>query len=104
MKKPKSLFRRLNGGRHRGRRREPFYDSGRWKKFRKEVLSEQPICADPFGIHKEHGEVVASTQVDHIIARRDRLDLELVLDNAQGVCHSCHSKKTREEMQSRGLS
>lgn len=94
MKKPKSLYRRLHGGRHKGRKRDPFFDSARWKKFRKEALSDQPICADPFGIHKEYGEVVSSTQVDHVIPRRDRPDLELDLDNTQGLCISCHSRKT----------
>lgn len=64
----------------------------RWRKLRGMVLAAQPLCADPFGIHAAAGEVVAATDVDHIIPRqqggRD------VFDNLQGLCHSCHSKKT----------
>ena len=64
----------------------------RWRKLRGMVLAAQPLCADPFGIHAEAGEVVPSTDVDHIIPReqggRD------VFENLQGLCKSCHSRKT----------
>ena len=97
MKKPKTIYRRMHGGQHRGRKRDPFYGSVRWLKIRKEVIATQPICADPFSGHREFGEVVASTEVDHIIPRSINRSLELALWNLQGLCKSCHSKKTRSE-------
>lgn len=97
------MYRRMHGGRHRGRKRDAFYCSARWLKLRKEVIAAQPICADPFGTHKEYGEVIPTKEVDHVLPRRDRPDLELVIDNLMGLCKSCHARKTRKEMQSRGL-
>lgn len=96
-RKRPTLYRRMHGGRHRGRKRDAFYSSARWLKLRKEVIAAQPFCADPFGEHREFGEVVASIEVDHIIPRRDDKSLELALWNLQGLCHRCHSRKTRKE-------
>jgi len=64
----------------------------RWQRLRRMVLASQPLCADPFGIHKEAGEVVVATDVDHIVAKSQGGDDSM--DNLQGLCHECHSKKT----------
>lgn len=64
----------------------------RWRRLRTMVLARQPICADPFGIHAARGEVVASTDVDHIVPRR-RGGRD-TMENLQGLCHECHSRKT----------
>lgn len=98
MKKPKTLYRKIHGPPHRGRRRDPFYDSARWRKIRQEVLSDQPFCADPFKIHElAGGEVVPSHDVDHIVPRSVDPSRELDLTNLQGLCQRCHSLKTRKE-------
>lgn len=99
MKKRPTLYRRINGPRHRGRRRDPFYDSARWRKIRIEALMSQPICADPFGEHAKYGEVTPAVEVDHIVSRRVAPERELELENLQGLCHRCHSKKTAKEDQ-----
>ena len=67
----------------------------RWRRLRKMVLARQPLCADPFGVHREHGETVPATEVDHIVAKDQGGDDSM--DNLQGLCKSCHSEKTWRE-------
>lgn len=59
------------------------------------VLARQPVCADPFGIHAERGEVVVATEVDHIVPKR--LGGRDEIENLQALCKSCHSRKTMME-------
>lgn len=59
-----------------------------WRKIRKMVLSRDPLCADTFGI----GCTSVSRHADHIIPKRH--GGEDVLENLQGLCDSCHSRKT----------
>jgi 5-methylcytosine-specific restriction endonuclease McrA len=57
------------------------------------VLARDPLCVDPFGDHAAAGEVVASTDADHIVRIREggpRFDLA----NGQGLCGRCHKRKT----------
>jgi 5-methylcytosine-specific restriction enzyme A len=66
-----------------------------WGTLRKIVLAEEPLCRDIWGVHARDGEVVPTTDVDHIVPREqggtdDR-------SNLQGLCHSCHSIKTARE-------
>ncbi len=65
------------------------------------ALSREPLCRDPFGEHAEWSEVVSATEVDHIVPRRVRQELELSLENLQALCKRCHSRKTKAE--SRGI-
>ena len=78
----------------RGSAAQRGYDA-RWRKIGLQVLKEHPLCADPFGIHAERGEVVLATEVDHIIplsrgGTNDR-------SNLQPLCKSCHARKTALE-------
>jgi 5-methylcytosine-specific restriction protein A len=61
------------------------YKTARWQRLRVMVLRRDPIC-------QQCGRAV-STDVDHII------DLDLggqdTMGNLQGLCHACHSRKTR---------
>ncbi len=67
--------------------------SGSWDVIRAAILARDPTCRDPYGEHKAAGVTVLSTDVDHIIPKRDGgLDTD---DNLQGLCHHCHSRKTR---------
>ncbi len=64
----------------------------RWRRLRFMVLRADPLCADPWGVHKKTGEVVLATDVDHIVAKSaGGTD---AMDNLQPLCHACHSKKT----------
>jgi 5-methylcytosine-specific restriction protein A len=70
-------------------------NSARWQKLRAVVLNTTPLCADPFLVHR--GSPVPATQVDHIIPLDQRPDLAYNLDNLQGLCTFCHSRKTTME-------
>lgn len=67
---------------------------GLWRKRRLAWLTDNPLCADPFGAH--NGWPVPATDVDHKIPKsRGGADDE---SNFQSLCHECHSRKTRNEM------
>jgi 5-methylcytosine-specific restriction protein A len=64
----------------------------RWQHLRLSFLRANPLCADPFGLHANSGETVAAVHVDHIKPKKEGgLD---EWSNLQGLCHSCHSRKT----------
>ena len=70
-----------------------YYTKG-WKKHtRAAVLQRDPMCKDPFkiGCHNP------STDADHIIPHRGDVKLFFDLNNLQGLCKSCHSRKTKLE-------
>lgn len=63
-------------------------NSTRWLKLRAMVLARDPVC-------KVCGNE-PSTDADHKIPIRDG-GAKWSLDNLQGLCHRCHSAKTRIE-------
>jgi 5-methylcytosine-specific restriction enzyme A len=66
----------------------------RWRRLRLMVLARQPLCADPFGFHAADEHIEVATEVDHIVPKsRGGRD---VLVNLQGLCASCHSRKTAQ--------
>lgn len=75
--------RQVNRSTHRNR---PVYNSKRWQVLRRRVLFEQPLC--PCG--------GLAVDVDHIVALEDG-GAPYERANCQGLCRSCHSKKTRKE-------
>ena len=66
------------------------YKSARWQRVRAIVLARDPMC---------RGEECyeASEHVDHVIPLSERWDLAFELGNLQGLCHSCHNRKTKRE-------
>ena len=71
------------------RNRISIYKTKRWKQIRMIVIREQPICATP-------GCNSPSDHVDHIISIA-RGGAVYERENLQGLCASCHSKKTINE-------
>ena len=73
------------------------YNTKRWQRLRRLVLSKQPLCADIYGEHARTGQAVLATQVDHIARLVDRMDLAYAEHNLQGLCSTCHARKSQEE-------
>ena len=76
------------------KKRDPFYGTARWLRFRGWVLNRQPLCADPFGYHDQDGVAVPAKEVHHLIPYKQRPDLALSESNVQALCRSCHSRIT----------
>lgn len=71
-----------------------FYRTAEWRDMREAFLRRNPLCADC----GELGAVVAATQLDHIKPHRGDPHLMRSRSNLQGLCHSCHSRKTAREV------
>lgn len=65
-----------------------------WQRLRRMKLSEQPLCADPFGVHAAAGEVVLATDVHHEERVSDGNAVLTELRLLTSLCHSCHSRVT----------
>ena len=77
-----------------------FYRSQRWVRLRDWFIAqpENALCVEC----KKLGSLVPATYVDHIKARKDFPDLAWSTENLQGLCLSCHSRKTKLEQARRG--
>lgn len=65
---------------------------------RKQVLSEQPICAGVFG-----EECLQLTEdIDHIVSPEDG-GAFYDRANLQGLCKKCHGRKTNAEVRTRSF-
>ena len=60
----------------------------RWRKLRGMILARQPYC-------QTEGCNEWATEVDHIVSKRDGGTDRV--ENLQGLCKSCHSRKTATE-------
>ena len=63
----------------------------RWRRLRLAFLSQHPLCEEC----QRRGRIVAATDVDHIVPRRQGGSDEA--SNLQALCHECHSRKTATE-------
>ena len=73
--------------RRRGSAAKRGYDR-KWRKTRARIIARDPICRAPGCIHP-------STDVDHIVPKA--LGGSDDDDNLQGLCKTCHSRKTARE-------
>ena len=73
--------------------------TARWRRVRLLVLGSHPLCADPYGWHRDAGRVVLATEVDHIRGIHEAPELVFTLDNLQGLCTLCHGRKSADERQ-----
>jgi len=76
----------------RGSSTQRGYDR-RWRKARVRYLREHPLCVECL----KEGQVIAATEVDHIIATKGDSVLFWDENNWQALCHYHHSVKTAKE-------
>ncbi|PRY10297.1 HNH endonuclease [Pontibacter ummariensis] len=82
---------RKNQGREE---RSSLYDSARWRKLRVQHFMEYPLC-----VHcEEAGRASLAVILDHIIPHRIDKSIDFFdRRNHQGLCNSCHNKKSALE-------
>lgn len=69
-----------------------FYNTPRWREKRKRYLQQHPFCVECL----KGGTYVKATMVDHIIPIKQGGSM-FDDDNLQGLCWSCHSRKSIQE-------
>src|SRR5262245_34375067 len=71
-----------------------WYHLARWRHpvygLRTRALARDPICREC----RADGRVVASTEVDHVTPHHGDPRLFWNLENLQGLCTTCHNRKT----------
>ena len=69
------------------------YSTSRWQRLREYILTKEPLCVEC----KRKKRIRPATVVDHIKPHKG--DEELFYDegNLQGLCKSCHDRKTAKE-------
>jgi len=67
-------------------------DCVRWRKVRKMVVMGQPMCYDPYLLHKKTGTLKASEEVHHIKPLHTNPELAYTMSNLVGLCQSCHAR------------
>lgn len=72
-----------------------WYNSARWKATRLGYFRAHPLCVDPYKLHGLV--VVAAAELDHIEPHEEVYERFWDPTNWQGLCKSCHSKKTALE-------
>jgi 5-methylcytosine-specific restriction protein A len=64
-----------------------WYHTQDWKTLRFIVLGAQPVCVDC--------KTGPATEVDHVIPHRGNMALFWDRQNLQGLCRTCHGRKTQ---------
>ena len=85
-----------------GKKVDPFYRSKEWEQVRYQALLRDKYLCEKCGtkcLGKKFNR--PSPNVDHIIPRKERPDLELKLSNLRTLCRSCHSKITMADINGR---
>ena len=69
------------------------YSNHQWRKLRKQVLAEQPLCV----MCQKVGVITAADTVDHIVPHKGDVNLFWSRDNLQALCSSHHSSQKQSE-------
>lgn len=89
-------YNRTQYDRSRGTAASRGYDSA-WSRFAKVYRTQHPLCA----ACERQGRVAPTEQVDHIIPLTTWSGTKYDPVNLQGLCRSCHTRKTAAESNSR---
>ena len=65
--------------------------SARWQRLRAWMLRRNPLCQDPYQIHKKLGETMHAEEVHHIVPIAERLELAFEETNLLCLCVKCHA-------------
>lgn len=68
------------------------YNSRPWRKFRKQYLEANPLCVEC----EKQDRITEAKVLDHIKQVRAGGD-PFAVDNVQGLCSSCHNRKSGRE-------
>ena len=63
----------------------------RWKELSEHKRRINPLCEDPFEIHKREGVTTIADHAHHIKPVEERPDLAFTFDNLMSVCTRCHA-------------
>ena len=85
-------------GMDRSRQDSSNYHSARWRKLRKLILREKPLCAECL----KDNHTTAASVVDHIIPAKSYGDF-WDKNNLQPLCARHHNKKSAREQIGRGV-
>ena len=86
-----------------GKKVDPFYRSKEWEQVRYQALLRDKYLCEKCGtkcLGKKFNR--PSPNVDHIIPRKERPDLELSLGNLRTLCGPCHSRLTIMDTHGKG--
>ncbi len=88
-----------DSGMYRNNAWQRLYSSKKWQIIRKNQLKKQPWCEEC--LRANPPKYTPATDVDHIDPHRGDEE-KFFKGKKQSLCHSCHSKKTAEEVFGRG--
>lgn len=68
-----------------------------WRKVSRAFLQANPVCRGFDSICEQRGLHRPATEVDHVVPHRGNMRLFWDQTNWQGLCHTCHCRKTARE-------
>ncbi len=75
---------------------DPFYQAPAWRELRKRALKRDRYRCVLCGADLRK---LGTSRVDHILPRRRRPDLELVLSNLRSLCAPCDNQQAVEKLE-----
>jgi 5-methylcytosine-specific restriction endonuclease McrA len=77
---------------------DPFYQSKPWRELRRQALKRDRYRCVMCGADLRK---LGSSRVDHILSRKRRPDLALVLGNLRSLCAPCDNRQAVEKLEHR---
>lgn len=79
---------------------DPFYSSGKYRKWRADVLKRARYMCEEcrrYGRTDKNGVPTEATTAHHIKHREEHPELQFDINNGQALCGKCHNKKHPEK-------